>query len=74
MEKYLDLICLGFCTLHFIITFLQSIFSLKSVKKICDKCLRPVVSDDSHVCGLSSDQLDLLVRFVSSMRGDNNAS
>lgn len=70
MDKYIEICCLGFCFLHMIISFVQSFIQHKKIKSVCEKCLSPVVEGEEHVCSniLSSDQLELLVKLIESIR------
>lgn len=71
-----DFICLGICFLHFIISIFQALFSGKRIERICLKCLSPVLQGEEHKCSdvLTSEQLDLLSKFVSSLRGSSDGS
>lgn len=69
---FLDYFCVAVCALHFFVSFIQYLLSGKKIEKICNKCLQPVLKGEDHVCSdvLSSEQLELLIKFVSSLRSE----
>lgn len=73
-----DLICLTICAcctfLHIFIQIIISIFSGKKIDKFCNKCGHPVFKGEKHSCELSDFQINALVEFVNSIKGDNNGN
>lgn len=68
--QYIDYICIGVCCLHFVVSLFQSLSSGKKIERICNKCLQPILKGEEHQCSdvLTSDQLDALVKFISSLK------
>lgn len=74
--SYLELlcpcICAGICLIHFIVSLIVGYKQGKKIDRICDQCGFPIYKDEKHECVLSSEQLEKLVSFVFSIRGDSN--
>lgn len=71
--QYIEYICLGLCSLHFLVEFLFSLFQGRRISKLCNKCHMPVIDNSAHYCApLNESQLNKLVDFVKDLRGDNN--
>lgn len=67
----IEYLCIGFCVLHFVFSMIANIVNAVKNKKrfneLCTKCFMPVYDDEVHQC-LDSSQLDLLVKFVDSIK------
>lgn len=64
----IDIACIVFCFLHFLISTISAFKTNKKIKDICSKCNSPIYEDTPHDCSLTSEQLKLLTSFIISLK------
>ncbi|UPW40993.1 hypothetical protein [Sigmofec virus UA08Rod_5838] len=70
LEFICPVLCAIFCIVHFIVEAILAHRQNKKIEKLCEKCGFPIYEDVSHNCALTSEQLQKLVEFVSSLKGE----
>lgn len=72
-EFIIEIVCVSFCALHFLISLISGLVQNKKIKKLCEKCYQPVFEDEVHKC-LDDNQILKLVEFVSSLKVDKDGN
>lgn len=67
-DSLCTLLCLIFCVLHSIVSFVNTHKLNKRVTALCDKCGSPVIEGESHDCVLNTTQLKALSAFVAELK------
>lgn len=71
IEIVCSCICGFFCVFHLIVQFVIARKTGKKIDGVCDKCFSLKYEDEEHICSLTEVQLQKLVDFVSSLKGND---